>query len=313
MKAAVINRFGPPSVLEIMDMPKPTIKSNEILIEVKFVTVNPIDWKQRKGNHKFIFGSKFPIVLGFDGSGIVKECGADTSKFNIGDEVYFHSQNVYGRSYAEYVNVKESNVVHKPSNISLEEASTLPIAAITAVQALRTKSHVKPGSHVLINGGSSGVGHIAVQIAKALGAKVTTVAGDGHEDLFSKIKPDNVINYRKHDFTEQSDKYDVVFDVVGNYSYLKCKKVLKPNGVYVTTLPRPKVLFHKAASSFSKGKKARTLLMKMLKHDVEFLNDLIENNKLNVHIGAQFEFNQISEAHALSESGRIEGKITIKI
>ena len=313
MIAAIINQFGNPDVFEIKEVDKPTIKDDQILIKVFVNSINPIDWKQRKGNHKYILGSPFPIILGYDICGEVVEIGDKTNNFQVGDKVFGVLDNKYGGALAEFAVGHEKCFAHKPPNISNEEAAAIPMVALTALQAFRDKANLKKGQTVLINGASGGVGHVAMQMAKIYGAKIIAVSSTKSESFIKKFDPDTFIDYTKQNILEIDEKVDVFFDVVGNYTFPKCKKVLNPGGVYINTLPRPKILLHKILQLFSKGKKVKTLLMKHNSNDLKIISKWMDEGLLKVSIDEVFSLKNIVAAHDYAQQGQNKGKNVIVI
>ena len=308
MKAAIINQFGNPDVIEIKDVEKPVIKPEQVLIKVNAVSINPIDWKQRKGNHKFILGSPFPIILGYDVCGEVVEVGNEIDKFKIGDIVFGVLDNKYGGALAQFAVGHEKCFSYKPNDISNEEAAAFPMVSLTSLQALRDKANLKAGQTVLINGASGGVGHVAMQIARIMGAKVIAVASSKSKDFVEQFKPDMFVDYNQQKILNLDKKVDVFFDVVGNYTFPKCKHLLNPGGVYINTLPRPKILIHKLYQLFSKGKKVKTILMKHNNSDLDKIVQWINEGKLKISIDKTFQLEQITEAHEYSQKGHNKGK-----
>ena len=308
MKAAIINQFGTPDVFEVTAIKTPKIKNDQLLIKVMAVSINPIDWKQRKGNHKLILGSPFPIVLGYDVCGEVMETGSEIKQFKKGDKVFGVLDNKYGGALAEFAVAHENCIVHQPENISGAEAAAFPMASLTALQALRDKAGLQKGQSVLILGASGGVGHMAIQIAKIMGAKVIAVSSESSKTFVEQFHPDEFIDYRSQDILSLKQKVDVFFDVAGIYSFPKCKHLLNPGGVYVNTLPRPKILIHKILQWFTNGKKAKTLLMKHHQKDLSQIKQWIEENKISVKIDRSFTLENISEAHAFAQQGHSKGK-----
>lgn len=313
MKAAIIKKWGSPNVFEISDIPKPEIAPNQVLIKVYASSVNPADCKHRIGNHRYILGSPFPIVLGYDVCGEVVEIGADVQEFNKGDQVYGDLDNKYGGALAEYALGHEKCFAIKPEKASNQEAAAIPLVGLTALQALRDKCNLQKGDTVLINGAAGGVGHIAVQIAKIYGAKVIAVASKEKRDFVESLNVDEFVDYTTQDLLQIDKKIDVFFDVTGNYSFLKTKHLLNPGGTYITTLPRLKVLLHKLVQPFSNKKKAKTLLRNHSSTDLKQLAIWVNENKLKVTIDKSYTLEQIAEAHTYSESGRTKGKNIIVI
>ncbi len=313
MKAAIINQFGSPEVFELTEIEKPQIKDDQILIKVFTHGVNPIDWKQRKGNHKFILGSPFPIVLGYDICGEVVGIGSNISKLKVGDQIVGVLDNKYGGALAEFAIGHEKCFALKPENISNEEAAAFPMVALTALQAFRNKAKLQYGQTVLINGASGGVGHMAMQIAKLMGAKVIAVSSTNSRDFVNDFEPDQFIDYTKENVLDINEKVDVFFDVAGNYSFPKCIKLLKKGGVYINTLPRPKILIHKIIQLFTRRKKVKTLLMKHNSDDLKIISDWIREGKLKVSIDEVFSLRNIVAAHDYAQKGHNKGKNVIVI
>ena len=313
MKAAIINQFGSPEVFELTEIEKPQIKDDQILIKVFTHGVNPIDWKQRKGNHKFILGSPFPIVLGYDICGEVVGIGSNISKLKVGDQIVGVLDNKYGGALAEFAIGHEKCFALKPENISNEEAAAFPMVALTALQAFRNKAKLQYGQTVLINGASGGVGHMAMQIAKLMGAKVIAVSSTNSRDFVNDFESDQFIDYTKENVLDINEKVDVFFDVAGNYSFPKCIKLLKKGGVYINTLPRPKILIHKIIQLFTRRKKVKTLLMKHNSDDLKIISDWIREGKLKVSIDEVFSLRNIVAAHDYAQKGHNKGKNVIVI
>lgn len=314
MKAAVIYSYGTPDVLQVADIERPQIKPDQLLVKVYASSINPIEWKMRKGMLKILTGSKFPIILGFDVSGEVIEVGAQVSRFQPGDLVYARLDQLTGGAYAEYAAVSEKIAALKPINMTHEQAAVVPLAAMTALQALRDEGVLKVGQKVLINGASGGVGIFAVQVAKVLGAgEVTGVCGNKNIDIVKSLGADRVIDYTQKDFTQDSAKYDIIFDVVGNRSLWNCKSVLQPNGIYVTTQPYPGNYFQSFLTALLPGQKYKVILLKSNRADLAYLKEQIEAGLIRAVIERTYPLTEIAEAHAYSETERAVGKIAITI
>lgn len=314
MKAAVIYSYGTPDVLQVADIERPQIKPAQLLVKVYASSINPIEWKMRKGMLKILTGSKFPIILGFDVSGEVIEVGAQVSRFQPGDLVYARLDQLTGGAYAEYAAVSEKVAALKPINMTHEQAAVVPLAAMTALQALRGQGCLKVGQKVLINGASGGVGIFAVQIAKVLGAgEVTGVCGSKNIDIVKSLGADRVIDYTQKDFTQDLAKYDIIFDVVGNRSLWDCKSVLQPNGIYVTTQPYPGNYFQSFLTTLLPGQKYKVILLKSNRADLAYLKEQIEAGLIQAVIDRTYPLVEIAEAHAHSETERAVGKIAITI
>lgn len=312
MKAVVIRRYGTPEVLQYEDVEPPKIKPNQLLIKVYASCVNPIDWKIRKGMLSLITGNTFPKILGFDLAGDVVEVGSQVTRFKPGDAIY-GSTGLPGGAYAEYAAIAENLVALKPSNLSYEEAAAVPGGALTALQALRDQGNIKSGQAVLINGAAGGVGSFAVQIAKALGAEVTGVCSTKNVDLVKSLNADIVLDYTQQDFTKGNVQYDIIFDAVGKRSLSQCKRVLKANGIYISTLPTPESIFESLITAFLPGQKSKLVLENPNTQDLAYLKDLIEAGKIRTVIDRTYPLQELAAAHAYSETERAVGKIAIAI
>ncbi|MEH1955461.1 NAD(P)-dependent alcohol dehydrogenase [Nostoc sp.] len=312
MKAVVIHRYGAAEVLQYEDVEQPKIEPTQLLVKVRASSVNPIDWKIRQGMLSLIIGNKFPKILGFDVAGDVVEVGSGVTRFKPGDPIY-GSTSFPGGGYAEFAAIPENLATLKPTNLSYEEAAAVPLAALTALQALRDQGNIQTGQTVLINGAAGGVGIFAVQIAKALGAVVTGVSSTKNLDLVKSLGADRVIDYTQQDFAEDTAQYDIIFDAVGKRSLSETKKVLKPNGVYITTVPSPKVLLESVLTAFLPGRKAKFLFEKPNAKDLLFLKELIEAGKIRAVIDRTYPLQELAAAHNYSETGRAVGKIAIAV
>ncbi|MBN3884945.1 MAG: NAD(P)-dependent alcohol dehydrogenase [Nostoc sp. JL34] len=312
MKAVVIRRYGAAEVLQYEDVEQPKIEPTQLLVKVRASSVNPIDWKIRQGMLSLIVGSKFPKILGFDVAGDVVAVGSGITRFKPGDAIY-GSTSFPGGGYAEFAAVPENVAALKPTNLSYEEAAAVPLAALTALQALRDQGNIQTGQTVLINGAAGGVGIFGVQIAKALGAVVTGVSSTKNLDLVKSLGSDRVIDYTQQDFTQDIAQYDIIFDAVGKRSLSETKKVLKPNGVYITTVPSPKVLLESVLTAFLPGRKAKFLFEKPNAKDLLFLKELIEAGKIRAVIDRTYPLQELAAAHNYSETGRAVGKIAIAV
>jgi len=312
MKAVVIRRYGSPEVLQYEDVEQPKIKPSQLLVKVHASTVNPIDWKIRKGMLRLITGNKFPIILGFDLSGEVVEVGSGVTRFKPGDQVY-GAVGLPGGAYAEFAAVPEKSAAPKPTNMTHEEAAAVTGAALTVLQALQDQGKIQPGQTVLINGASGGVGSFAVQIAKALGADVTAVCSTKNLELVKSLGANRLIDYTQQDFTQDTAQYDIIFDAVGKQSFSSCKAVLKPKGVYVTTLPTPDNVVQSALTALIPAKKAKFVFESHKSQDLVYLKDLIEAGKIRVVIDRTYPLQELAAAHTYSETERVIGKIAIAI
>lgn len=311
MKAVFIRRYGGPEVVEVGDLDAPKPERGEVLIRVRASSVNPIDWKIASGALKMFIRHPLPIILGVDVAGVVAALGDDVSRFKVGDDVFAMCPNDLGAN-AELAALPETLVVRKPANLSFEQAASVPVGALTALQGLRDLGHVHEGSRVLINGASGGVGVFAVQIAKLLGATVTGVASAANAELVRGLGADTVIDYQTTDFATQGKVYDTIFDCVGKRSFGECKGVLAERGTYVSTEGTP-ALFLDVALSALFSRRAKAILVKSRGEDLDFVRKLLEEEKLRTVVDRVVPMGAVADAHAYSKTGRARGKIVLSV
>lgn len=310
MKAIVINQYGSADELVEQDVPLPEIKDNQVLVELKATSINPVDWKMREGYLKEMLPYEFPIILGWDAAGIVKEIGKKVTAFQPGDKVFTRPKTNPTGTYAEYVAVEEDLVCSLPKNSSFNEAAAVPLTGQTAWVALVEISHIKKGDRVLIHGGSGGVGHLAIQIAKHFGAYVATTASGKNEEFVKSLGADEFINYKEQDFETLLSDYDIVLDTQGGETQEKSFSVLKRGGTLVSIAAPPDK--EKAAE---KGIKTGYFFLEPDGERLQKLAELMENGKLKVTIGKTVPFTEESmrEAHRVSEEHGTIGKIVVQI
>jgi NADPH:quinone reductase-like Zn-dependent oxidoreductase len=313
MKAVFINQYGSAELLQYADVEKPQIKSDQMLVKVHASSVNPIDWKIRSGMIQLLTGYNFPLILGFDVAGVVEEVGNSVTGFQAGDSIYAFLDSLPGGAYAEYAAVSERAACLLPNTMSYEQAAAVPLAALTALQALRDSGEIQPGQQVLINGASGGVGSFAVQIAKALETEVTAVCSTKNVELVETLGADYVIDYTQKDFTQDTKQYDIIFDAVAKESFSRCQNILKPNGIYVTTLPALDTLVQGLLTFLVPGKTAKFMVANSSGKDLAFLKNLIEANKLRSVIAKTYPLSELAAAHEESEQGRVVGKLVITV
>lgn len=318
MKAVYI-KHGLRNSLVYGDCPKPKAKPYEVLIEVHATSVNPSDWKIIPFLKLLpgIKGPFRPVILGQDVSGVVVEVGRFVKNFKKGDSVYSFNFTL-GGAYAEYIAIASSMVAHKPSNMTYEEAAAVPEAALTAWQALLKLAKMKSGDQVLVIGASGGVGSYGVQIAKALGASVTGVCSTTNIELVKNLGADQVIDYKKEKFNDILTEYDIVLDCVGNESLQSCASVLKPDGIYITTLPNPKtsvemLTTHLKPPVFENQQKSITVFTVPGGSKLEEIRSLIEAGKVRSLVDKVYPLEQATQAHDYSKQGRTKGKIVLKV
>jgi len=301
-------------VLQEATVPEPKVGSRQLLIEVKAAGVNPLDWKIRKGNFRFITGRRFPKILGSDVAGIVKETGKNISDFKAGDEVMAMVNVMTGQGgYAEFAITGGKYACKKPENLSFVEAAAVPGSALTALQVLRSKVHLKKGQHLLVNGASGGVGTYGIQIANILGASVTGVCSGRNKDLVTALGAHRIIDYTEQDFTRQNLAYDVIFDTVGNLEFAACRRVLSPAGTFITIVPSAKKILFSLVSALLPGRKCRFASAMPNKDDLLWLKEMIEKEKLRVVLDRTYPLEQAREAHEYMEKGHARGKVVLTV
>jgi NADPH:quinone reductase-like Zn-dependent oxidoreductase len=319
MKAIVYTKFGSPDVLKLKEVAKPTPKNDEVLIKIAATTVAAEDPGIRQSPGLNGFGKPKKPILGFYLAGIVEAVGKDVTRFKMGDEVYGNTGLGLLSTYAEYICMPEdSALVHKPDKFSFAEATAVPNGILTALPFLRDKGNIQPGQKVLINGASGAVGSAAVQIAKHFGAEVTGVCSTGNVEMVQSLGADRVIDYTQEDFTQTGHTYDIIFDAVGKSSFAQCKEALTKNGVYLTTVPSPTIVFQTLWTSLIGGKKVRFATTglrpsRAKMKDLLFTNELIEAGKITAVIDRCYPLVQMAEAHRYVETGRKKGNVVITV
>jgi NADPH:quinone reductase-like Zn-dependent oxidoreductase len=322
MKAIMYRCYGSPDVVEFEDVEKPKPADNEVLVKVAAASVNPLDWHFVRGTPyllRMMAGVGAPDFegLGVDFAGTVESVGDKVTRFKPGDEVFGGSNG----AFAEYVTVRENgSLTMKPANVSFEHAASTPIAAITALQALRDSGKLKSGQKVLINGASGGVGTFAVQIAKSFGADVTGVCSTRNVEMVRSIGADHVVDYKKEDYTESGEKYDLIIDMVGNHSLLENRKALKPEGIFVIVGgakgnwlgPMIGPIKGLLLSPFV-GQEFVMVLGDIRRDDLAILGDLMQTGKMTPVIDRLFSLQEVPDALRYSEEGHARGKIIIAL
>ncbi len=324
MKAIVYKKYGPPDVLQLEEVEKPTPKDDEVLIKVHAASANPADWHLMRGAPFFArFEMGFPKPkkrLGVDVAGRVKAVGSNVTQFQPGDEVFGDKFSCGWSGFAEYVAVAENRMALKPANLTFEAAAAVPLAAFTALQGLRDKGQIQSGQKVLINGASGGVGTFAVQIAKSFGAEVTGVCSTRNLDMVRSIGADHVIDYTQEDFTKNGQTYDLIYCAVGNRSAADYKRALNPNGICVvagfTTMSHLlfQVVFLGAWVSMTGSKKIGAMgTVIPNKEDLVFIKELLEAGKVVPVIDRRYPLSETAEAIRYLEEGHAQGKVVITV
>ena len=319
MKAIVYTKYGSPDVLELKEVERPTPKDNEVLVKVHAASINAADWHLVRGKPFLIrlmgYGLLKPKIkiLGADIAGRVEAVGRNVKQFQPGDDVFGCN---WG-SFAEYIAVPEDALVLKPANVTFEESAAVPMAAVTALQALRDKGHIQPGQKVLINGASGGVGTFAVQIAKSYGAEVTAVCSSGKLDMVRSIGADHVIDYTQEDFTKSGQRYDLIHAANGYHPILDYRCALSPKGIYVMTGGSMAQLFQAMLLgpliSMIGSKKMGFKTAKICQKDLAFMKELLEAGKVKPVIDRRYPLSEVPEAIRYLEEGHARGKVVISV
>ncbi|MFI6544424.1 NADP-dependent oxidoreductase [Streptomyces prunicolor] len=309
MRVITQHALGAPEVLEVAEVERPAPRANEILIRVHAAGLNPTDWKHRATGG---FLGEPPFTLGWDVSGVVEAVGVGVARLAPGDEVFGMLSYPWGHgSHAEYVAAPARAFVHKPAGIDHVQAGALPLVSLTAWQALVENAQVQPGQRVLIHAAAGGVGHVAVQIAKARGAYVIGTASAAKHDFLRELGVDEAIDYRETDFSEAVKDVDVVLDMLGGETALKSLRVLRPGGIVVSIVPMGKPDFYEEAERL--GVRAVRMLVDADRADMESIAELVEAGKLRATIAATFPLADAAEAHALGATGRTAGKLVLTV
>lgn len=332
MKAYIINRYSKEDKLQLTEVPQPIAKENEVLIQIHSASINQLDAKLKSGEFKLLFPYKFPLILGHDGAGIVTKVGAKVSRFKVGDEVFARPSDFRIGTFAEFIAVNESDVALKPKNISMEQAASIPLVALTVWQAFIEKANLQKGQKVFIQAGSGGVGTIAIQLAKHLGATVATTTSAENFELVKRLGADVAIDYKTQDFETILKDYDLVLNSQDEKALEKSLRILKSGGKVISISGPPDTDFAKeiGLSWFMKAaiyflsrkvkKQARKLgidysflFMQANGKQLSEIGKLIEADGIRPVVDKVFQFEEMSEAMAYVSSGRAKGKVIVKI
>ena len=321
MKAIVHERYGRPDVLELRDVDKPVVEDDHVLVRVHASSVNPVEWYGVTGLYFARIGNglrkpKDPTV-GADLAGRIEAVGRDVTELQPGEEVFGTS----GGSWAEYAAARPDRLAPKPANLSFEESAAVPVAALTALQALRDHGQVQPGQKVLINGASGGVGTFAVQIAKSFGADVTAVCSARNVEQARSLGADRVVDYTEEDFTKRGERHDLMLDIAGSRSFLACRRVLTPEATVVLIGGRMTYrglgpLPHLAGSILKSRFRSQTVkffVAKITTDDLVVLKELIEGGKVTPIIDRKYQLSEAPEALSYLGEGHARGKVVITV
>ncbi len=321
MKAIVYRKYGPPDVLKLEEVEKPSPKNGEVLIKVHAASVNAADWHLMRADPFIVrlMGEGFlkpkHKILGADIAGVIEEVGGNVEKFRRGDEVFGDISECGWGGFAEYACARENALELKPANISFEQAAAVPLAGVTALQGLRDKGRIAPGKKVLINGASGGVGTFAVQIAKLLGAEVTAVCSARNLEMARAIGADKVIDYAREDFTRNGRQYDLILAANGYHSISDYKRALSSNGIYVMSGGSMAQVFQAMLLgpwiSMTGRKKIGAVMARPNQKDLSFIRELLENGRIKPVIDRRYALKEVPEALRYLEEGHAQGKVVI--
>lgn len=332
MKAFFINRYGKSDVLRLGELPEPTLRDDDVLVQIHAAGVNPVDHKIRDGEFKLLLPYKMPLVLGADLAGVVVRVGPRAHRFKVGDEVYARSDDDRIGTFAERIAIKEDSLALKPTNLSMEEAASIPLVALTAWQTLLEKGGLKKGQKVLIHAGSGGVGTIAIQLARHVDATVATTASAVNAEMLRDLGADIVIDYKKDDFSAKLKGYDLVIDTQGGDTLKRSLRVLKPGGKLIGIAGPPDPDFAKLRGMNG----LVSVVMRLLSYGIRNaarrsgasyafhfmtangqqlaeITRLIEAGHIRPVVDRVFPFEETQQALDYVETGRTRGKVVIKL
>jgi NADPH:quinone reductase-like Zn-dependent oxidoreductase len=312
MKAIVRTKYGPPEILQLKEVERPSPTDDEVLIKVHAVSVNRSDLEMLRGSPLYARVGGFHKILGSDIAGRIEMVGANIRKFQPGDEVF---GDILGRmgGFAEYVCDRERSLVLKPSRLTFEQAAAIPQAGVIALQGIRDKGQVKEGQRVLINGAGGGAGTFAVQLAKLCGAEVTGVDNPDKQEFMRSIGADHVIDYTKEDFTKEGRQYDFILDVVASRSVFACKRALRPNGSYYAVGGPVAIIFQVLLLGPLTGRRIRLLAVRRSLDDLVHVTELCQAGKIIPAIDRRYPLAETAEAIRYLGEGHVRGKVVIMV
>ncbi|XYJ09082.1 NADP-dependent oxidoreductase [Telluria sp. B2] len=308
MKAVRIHQYGGREVLSIDDIPVPDIAPDEVLVRVVAASINPVDWKVREGYLAQMIPHALPLTLGWDVSGVVEKVGAQVAQWQAGDAVFSRPDLARNGTYAEFVAIRANECARKPRTISHVEAASLPLAGITAWEAMMDAAQVQPGQRVLVQAGSGGVGSLAIQLVKAAGATVIATASGRNRALVESLGVDQFVDYTTTRVAEAVEPVDAVFDTIGGEVQEAAWSILKPGGIQVSIISPPS-----EEKANAMGLRAGFVFIGPNAPVLERLAGMVDSGRLRPIVGAEFALEDIAAAHALSESGRAVGKIVLYV
>ena len=308
MKAFLIDRYAKGAALRLGEVPEPELRENDVLVQIHASGVNVLDNKIRDGEFKLVLPYRLPLILGNDVAGVVVQVGSKVQRFKPGDDVYARPAKDRIGTFAEFIAMNEADVAMKPKNLTMEEAASVPLVALTAWQVLVERANLKKGQKVLIHAGSGGVGTIAIQLAKHIGARVITTASANNHDYVRMLGASRAIDYNKEDFTAAAAGCDVVFDTVGGEVQMKSYAVLRPGGRLVWIAPAP-------AGSTPPRKDVEVLRPRVARDraHLERMLELLEAGAVRPPAITEYKLADAAEAHRVSEGRHLQGKLVLMV
>ena len=313
MKAIAYKKFGTTDVLQIIEQPKPYVKSDEVVVKVKAFSINPMDWKIRKGEMKLMSGSKFPKYTGADFAGIIEDIGSSVSSLKLGDEVFGVVKNMMKEGVsAEYITVPASLLWKKPSNISFAQAASIPVVGTAAVTALQKMGNINSQTNILVNGATGGFGMFLLQLLKQRGVNVTAVTGTKGAEFAKKWGAISVIDYKKEDVLSTDATYDIVIDLSGKMGYENARQIMKSNALFLNPTPRPIEIPVSLFKNLFTSKKHIILLSSPSTQHTDILLSALKDG-LDIEVNKVFPFSQYKDAYQYAEKGGYIGKVVVEI
>ncbi len=330
MKAWAHDRYGGPEVLELRELPDPVPGPSEVLVAVHATSVNPVDWKIRVGKQRAINPQRFPAIPGMDVSGEVVALGPGVQGFSVGDAVFSSPSHRRPGSFAELISIRASELAPKPASLSHAEAASLPLAALTAWDCLVNAAKLKPGERLFVQAGAGGVGSIAIQLGKSLGATVTTTCSEANADFVRSLGADRVIDYRKTAWHEALEPQDVILECLGPDEVLRALGCLKPGGrvasinsglgpavarwgPWLAVLPLVFGLLRHSLAGRLRGKRVHHVVRKADGAALAEIGALVQTGAIHPQVGTVLPFDQAPESHRLSETGHVRGKVVVQV
>jgi len=313
MKAIAYQKFGNTDVLQTVEEAMPGMQANQVLVKVKSVSINPMDWKIRKGEMKLMSGSKFPKHTGVDFAGVIEDTGTSVTDLKKGDEIFGVVKNTMKEgALAEYIAVPSTSVWKKPAAIDFAQAASVPIVGAAAVTALEKMGNIHAGTKILVNGATGGFGMFLLQLLKNKGAKVTAVANTRAAALAKKWGANSVIDYTRENVLDGRESYDIVIDLSGKMGYANARRIMKPKSLFLNPTPRPVEIPMSLFTNLFTGKKHVIILSAPSEKNIGLLISAIDKG-LQVEVSRVFPFSQTVEAYQYAERGGVTGKVAIAL